>query len=59
MALATWTAARVTLAWSPVPSLGLGSYFLGPSVLMMKAAVAAIPDRRAPRVQRSGQAERQ
>ena len=58
-ALAAWIAAAVMLAWSLVTSLGLGAYFLGPSVLMMVAAVASTPGRRAPKARRSGQAERQ
>ncbi len=57
-AVAAWCAAVVMLGWSLVHGLGLGGYFLGPSALLVAAAVAATPGRSresAPRGARSDQ----
>lgn len=53
-ALVTWIAAAAMLAWSLVTSVGAGLYFLGPSVLMIAAAVGSTRDRRDAKVYRAG-----
>lgn len=42
-AVATWVAALVVLAWSVLTGLGTGAYFAAPGVVLLVAAVAALP----------------